>query len=93
MNDRPHTIIGVMPPVPQYPNQVDVYMPTSACPFRSNPDGIANRNFRLVQAFARLNPEVSLSKAQADLELVSGRLQREYEQTIRETASAPWRCR
>ena len=35
MNDRPHTVIGVMPDVPHYPNSVDVYMPTSACPFRS----------------------------------------------------------
>ena len=34
MNDRPHQIIGVLPPVPQYPSEVDVYMPTSACPFR-----------------------------------------------------------
>jgi hypothetical protein len=35
MNDRPHTVIGVLPDVPHYPNAVDVYMPTSACPFRS----------------------------------------------------------
>ena len=35
MNDRPHTVVGVLPPVPQYPLDVDVYMPTSACPFRS----------------------------------------------------------
>ena len=37
MNDRPHTVVGVLPPFPQYPQEVDVYMPTSACPFRSNP--------------------------------------------------------
>ena len=35
MNDRPHTVIGMLPAVPQYPLDVDVYMPTSACPFRS----------------------------------------------------------
>ena len=35
MNNRPHTVVGVLPPVPLYPNEVDVYMPTSACPFRS----------------------------------------------------------
>ena len=34
MNDRPHQVIGVLPAVPQYPLEVDVYMPTSACPFR-----------------------------------------------------------
>ena len=37
MNDRPHQVVGILPPVPQYPVEVDVYMPTSACPFRSDP--------------------------------------------------------
>src|SRR5215204_388766 len=27
MNDRPHTVIGVLPPIPQYPQENDVYMP------------------------------------------------------------------
>ena len=35
MNDRPHTVIGVLPAVALYPNEVDVFMPTSACPFRA----------------------------------------------------------
>ena len=43
MNDKPHTVIGVMPPVPQYPLEVDIYMPSSACPFRSSTRLIANR--------------------------------------------------
>lgn len=29
MNDRLHTVVGVLP---QYPDENDVYMPTSACP-------------------------------------------------------------
>ena len=32
MNDRPHTVVGVLPNVPHYPQENDVYMPTSACP-------------------------------------------------------------
>jgi len=39
MNDKPHTVIGVMPPVPQYPLEVDIYMPSSAArsvPIRSS---------------------------------------------------------
>src|SRR5207248_10664760 len=35
MNNRPHTIVGVLPAFPQYPRANDVYMPTSACPFRA----------------------------------------------------------
>ena len=79
MNDKPHTVIGVMPPVPQYPLEVDVYMPTSACPFRSAPTLIANRRGRMLTAFARVRPEVtSLSKAQADVDLVAAQLQTTY---------------
>src|SRR5579871_3095931 len=36
MNDRPHTVIGVLPDFPQYPVDEDVYMSTSACPYRAN---------------------------------------------------------
>ena len=35
MNDKPHTVVGVLPPIPGYPEDNDVYMPVSACPFRS----------------------------------------------------------
>src|SRR5262245_15859858 len=35
MNDRPHTIVGVLPSVPMYPQENDVYMSVSACPFRA----------------------------------------------------------
>ena len=36
MNTRPHTVVGVLPPIPQFPNSNDVYMSTSVCPFRAN---------------------------------------------------------
>ena len=36
MNNRPHTVVGVLPDFPEYPRHNDVYMPTSACPFRSD---------------------------------------------------------
>ena len=67
MNNAPHTVIGVLPPIPQYPVEVDVYMPTSHCPFRSNPKTIANRRARMLNAFALLKPGVGLRQAQADL--------------------------
>jgi putative ABC transport system permease protein len=78
MNDRPHTVIGVMPAVPQYPLEVDVYMPSSACPFRSAPTLIANRRGRMLTAFARVRPEVTLSKSQADVDLVAAQMQTAY---------------
>ena len=42
MNDRVHTVIGVLPPLPAYPDENDIWMPVGACPFRSSP-AMANR--------------------------------------------------
>ena len=78
MNDRPHQVVGILPPVPQYPREVDVYMPTSACPFRSHPRMIESRDARMMQAFARLKPGVTLEKARADLDIVASGLEAKY---------------
>ena len=76
MNNRPHTVIGVLPPIPQYPVENDVYMPTSQCPFRSSPTTIANRKARMLTAFGRLKPGVPLPQAQADLSTVASQMER-----------------
>jgi putative ABC transport system permease protein len=78
MNDKVHTVIGVLPPVPQYPNENDVYMPTSACPFRSSRRMIEGRGGRMMEVFGRLKPGATLAGAKADLSTIAGRLQREY---------------
>jgi putative ABC transport system permease protein len=78
MNDRVHTVIGVLPPVPQYPQENDVYMPTSACPFRGNPRAMASRTSRMMRLFGRLKPGVTLEQSKTDLALVASRLAREY---------------
>ena len=74
MNSRPHTVIGVLPLIPQYPDEVDVYMPTSACPVRSSAKTIADRNWRGMTVFGRLKPGVQPAQAQADAETIAGRL-------------------
>jgi predicted permease len=78
MNDRPHTVIGVLPPLPQYPNENDMYMPTSACPTRSSERFIANRQARMMSVFARLKAGVSEAQAQADLATIAGRMKETY---------------
>jgi predicted permease len=78
MNNRPHTVIGVLPPIPQYPVESDVYMPTSQCPTRSSPEFIANRQARMMTAFGRLKPGVPLEQAQADLSLIANHLEHSY---------------
>lgn len=78
MNNRPHTVIGVLPPIPQYPTEEDVYMPTSHCPFRSAENFINNRTSRMMTAFARVKTGVSIEQARADLSRVAGNLQKQY---------------
>jgi predicted permease len=75
MNDKVHTVVGVLPPVPQYPRENDVYMTTVACPFRSSPDTIGRRSARMLRAFGRVKPEADLTSANADLNVVASRLQ------------------
>ncbi|HEV2488259.1 MAG TPA: ABC transporter permease [Candidatus Acidoferrales bacterium] len=78
MNDKVHTVVGVLPPIPQYPRENDVYMPTSACPFRSSKGHIENRDMRMMEVFGRLKPGVTVTQAQADFSTIATRLQSEY---------------
>ena len=78
MNDKVHTVVGVLPPVPQYPRENDVYMPSVACPYRSSPSTIASRNARLLRAFGRLKPGADVQSGSVDVNLVASRLQKEY---------------
>jgi putative ABC transport system permease protein len=78
MNDKVHTVIGVLPPVPQYPDENNVYMPTSACPHRSSAKMIENRDMRMMEVFGRLKPGVTMAQARADLATIAGRLRAEY---------------
>jgi len=75
MNNRPHTVIGVLPPVPQYPAENDVYMPTSQCPFRSSQAFMANRKARMMTVFGRLKSGVAVATAQADLSTIASRIE------------------
>jgi putative ABC transport system permease protein len=78
MNDREHTVIGVLPPMPQYPHENDVFMTTAACPFRSAPRFVSNREGRMMKLFGRLKPGVTSEQAQADLSGIARQLVREY---------------
>src|SRR6187431_890526 len=66
MNDRPHRVIGVLPNVPHYPQENDVYMPVLACPFRAAAENNIARNrraFAALNVFGRLRPGVSPEQA------------------------------
>ena len=78
MNDKVHTVVGVLPPVPQYPNENDVYMATSACPFRSSQMHLEDRDMRMMEVFGRLKPGVTVAQANADVSTIAARLKAAY---------------
>ena len=78
MNDKVHTVVGVLPPVPQYPNENDVYMPTSACPFRSSKMHLEDRDMRMMEVFGRLKPGVTVAQANADVSTIAAGLKAAY---------------
>jgi putative ABC transport system permease protein len=77
MNDRPHTVIGVLPNVPHYPQENDVYMPSSACPFRAAGEQRMHQNprsFAVLNVFGKLKPGISRERAAADVDVICRRL-------------------
>jgi predicted permease len=77
MNDRVHTVIGVLPPIPQYPDENDVYMPTTSCPMRSDTEMMADRNHRMMNLFGRLKDNQTLGNAQSDVAVIAQQLRKE----------------
>jgi putative ABC transport system permease protein len=71
-------VVGVLPPLPQYPEANDVWMPTSACPFRSDPQTKAARQGRGFNVLGRLRPDTTLAAARRDLAAVNRALLAAY---------------
>jgi predicted permease len=89
MNDRTHTVVGVLPPIPQFPQEHDVYMPTSACPFRAQGELRMNENrssFRALTAFGRIQDGTDLDAVSADFATIGERFARDYPETYPEAA-------
>ncbi len=90
MNDRPHRVVGVLPNVPHYPQENDVYMPVSACPFRAAAERNVNQNrriFQLLNVFGRLKPGVSQDQAAASVSTVASRFVQDNQGVYRPASS------
>jgi predicted permease len=78
MNDRVHTVVGVLPNIPQYPAENDVYMPVDSCPYRRAATWDQVRNVRGLTVFGHLAPGASLARARAELASISASWQLEH---------------
>jgi predicted permease len=71
MNDRAHTVVGVLPDVPIYPQANDLYMPRSACPLRMSASQLDRRGSGMAEALGRRRPGVTMAQVANDLERIS----------------------
>jgi putative ABC transport system permease protein len=81
MNNKAHTVIGVLPDYPQYPAANDVYMPTSACPFRANSERnlpAGYRSFAALNVFGRLAPGATVEQASSELAAVAASFEHDH---------------
>ena len=90
MNDRPHRVIGVLPNVPHYPQENDVYMPVLACPFRQAAERNIAQNRRAfggLSVFGRLSPGVSHEQAASAVATINQRFAADHSSVYRPASS------
>jgi putative ABC transport system permease protein len=78
MTDRVHTVIGILPPLPAFPDDNDVFMPVSSCPFRMSEFWTTRRDVRALTGLAVARPGVELAAVRADLKAVASQMHNEH---------------
>jgi putative ABC transport system permease protein len=75
VNEKPATIIGVMPDGFKFPSNTDIWVPLMSTP------ELEKRDNRPIQVFAMLKPGVGITQASADLNAIANRLAAQYPTT------------
>ena len=81
VNEKPTTIVGVMPPGFKFPQNQDLWVPLVPTP------ALENRSNRPLQLFAYLKPGVSISQGSANLEGIANRLSAQYPDVNKDTTA------
>jgi putative ABC transport system permease protein len=76
LNGEPYTVIGIMPPSFEYPQDTELWTP-----LRVEPNLANNRGVRFLRVLARLKPGVRIKEAEAEMNTIASRLEREYPDT------------
>ncbi len=82
MNGRTIDIIGVLEPVPDYPERIDVFVNTVSSPHHMSASMGHDRQHRMTQVFARLAPGQTPVSADVELDAIAHRLVGEYPETF-----------
>jgi putative ABC transport system permease protein len=77
LNNRPHTVVGVMPASFDFPDgRTDIWRPMAM-----SPQNAQNREGKWLKTIGRLKPGVSLEQASAAMNTIAGRLAESYPKT------------
>lgn len=78
LNEVQRTVVGVLPPMPDFPERVDVFLPTPACPLRQSRQADQGRDLRILSAVARLAPGHDIAEARRQLERAAQVMKTQY---------------
>ena len=77
LNGEPYTVIGVLPHSVRLPSQGN-WRDQVWVPIAFSPEEAANRGSHYLEVIARMKPDVTLSKAQAEMDTIAARLAKQY---------------
>jgi putative ABC transport system permease protein len=66
------TVVGVLPPIPLFPDENDVFVPPAACSVRSSEYAETNRKARMLSLFGRLAPGATAEQARSEIATLVG---------------------
>ena len=78
MTDRLHTVIGVLPPLPAFPDDNDVFMPVSSCPFRMSEFWLTSRTVRAMTVFGVARQGLDIDAIRSDLRTIGQRMRADH---------------
>ncbi|MGH9261094.1 MAG: ABC transporter permease, partial [Acidimicrobiales bacterium] len=79
LDNRAVTVIGVVQPAPTFPGRMDALLNMVFSPHHLSALMVEDRTHRMTEAVARLAPGASLSRAQAEVATVYGRMQEQFQ--------------
>jgi len=76
LDDQDYLVTGVMPPKFDFPLAAEIWTPLAL-----TPEDRASRRHQILESIARLKPGRTVDQAQAELEAIAGRLEKQYPDT------------
>jgi putative ABC transport system permease protein len=86
LSDRPATVVGVLEPSVQYPQETEIIANVVTSPHHLDATMVDGRVHRMTELFGRLAPGVNLDAARAELRAVHGAIVKEHPESYQSQA-------